>query len=286
MPHLPLDNRDIRTGTVAVTAPSGSPPTSTVTGSGVGNLWLSASGIASLGANALIVVYPASGAPAFGFVDGFVFSGGNAVADQITVTWISPPAGALTGRPYRIVPYANAAAAFDARVLNLQRALSRGDTSEPLPLAAFDDGASATRFVIDVEGGQLVVRAGPRTSDWSTYPIVARIDNALSRSGGEISGAVNFLLNPSVAGFPMWSGNNFGKPQSAAGRGQLTSLVSAAGAAAVLPAGGQWAYSLKLFSASTGGHGGAKVAGVSAGGSTVGNAFAGSFWSGFVWRIE
>lgn len=68
---------------------------------------------------------------------------------------------------------------------------------------------------------------------------------------------------------------------SVAGVGKFQSLSPAIGAAAVLPAGGTWAYALTLYNTGVAAN---FVADVGAGGSTVGAATPGQNWIGFCWR--
>jgi hypothetical protein len=65
----------------------------------------------------------------------------------------------------------------------------------------------------------------------------------------------------------------------------LFAVSSASGAALVLPAGGTQAYSCYLISSSNESLGGTLACGVAAGGATVGAAFSGFYWFGWVWRI-
>lgn len=72
-------------------------------------------------------------------------------------------------------------------------------------------------------------------------------------------------------------------PTTSAGVGQFLAINPATGAAAVLPAGGTWLYSILRTDNSTGGvTNGAH--GIAAGGTTVGTGTAGQNWSGWAWR--
>jgi hypothetical protein len=72
-------------------------------------------------------------------------------------------------------------------------------------------------------------------------------------------------------------------PTASTGTGQWSSLNSAVGAAAVLSAGGTWAYAIYRFNS---GVVATSAFGVAAGGTTVGAAAAGQNWSGFAWRVQ
>lgn len=78
------------------------------------------------------------------------------------------------------------------------------------------------------------------------------------------------------------------KPQAAAGVGQFQLQIATLAAALVLPAGGSWAYFALPFNASgqVSTSTPAPVAGVAAGGTTVGAATSGWFWYGFSWRVS
>ena len=71
-------------------------------------------------------------------------------------------------------------------------------------------------------------------------------------------------------------------PIASAAIGQWLTIAPNAGIAAVLPAGGTWAWVLMRFNS---GAFAAVNTGVSAGGTTIGAAVAGDLWVGFAWRI-
>lgn len=73
-------------------------------------------------------------------------------------------------------------------------------------------------------------------------------------------------------------------PQSGAGVGQWFSAFPGSGVAAVLPAGGSWAW-WEFGTNSVGAYTTAIASGLSAGGTTVGAATAGVFWTLMAWRI-
>jgi hypothetical protein len=72
-------------------------------------------------------------------------------------------------------------------------------------------------------------------------------------------------------------------PKSAAGVGQWVAISAAVSTAAVLPAGGTWAYMIYRFNA---GVVASSAAGVAAGGATIGAATGGQNWNGFAWRVS
>jgi hypothetical protein len=72
-------------------------------------------------------------------------------------------------------------------------------------------------------------------------------------------------------------------PTSSAGAGNFVSINPAVDAAAVLPAGGNWAYAIYRFNS---GVVASSAFGVAAGGTTIGGAASGQNWSGFAWRVE
>lgn len=69
------------------------------------------------------------------------------------------------------------------------------------------------------------------------------------------------------------------------GRGLLASFQTSPGAAAVLPAGGTYAFWLVAYEAASGQFRNGFSAGVSAGGSTIGTAVSGWIWSGVYWNL-
>lgn len=71
-------------------------------------------------------------------------------------------------------------------------------------------------------------------------------------------------------------------PTLAAGPGQVSIINPAVGAAAVLPSGGTWMYSLVLYNSGSAAN---FTAGVAAGGATVGTSVSGQNWGGFAWRV-
>jgi hypothetical protein len=74
-------------------------------------------------------------------------------------------------------------------------------------------------------------------------------------------------------------------PTSAAGPGNWLSIAPGSGLAAVLPAGGTWAYSIFRIDNSNGTFDGNFASSIAAGGTTIGAALAGRSWVGFAWRI-
>ena len=75
-------------------------------------------------------------------------------------------------------------------------------------------------------------------------------------------------------------------PQAAAGVGQIVTINPAQGAAAVLSAGGTWAYSIAQYDVNGAWVGTAtQLAGVAAGGATIGAATATKYWAGWALRI-
>lgn len=74
-------------------------------------------------------------------------------------------------------------------------------------------------------------------------------------------------------------------PITAAGAGQWLLIAPSPGSAAVLPAGGTWAYFIWSVNNSTAGFQGFYSAAIAAGGASVGAAVAGASWIGFAWRI-
>lgn len=71
-------------------------------------------------------------------------------------------------------------------------------------------------------------------------------------------------------------------PIASAANGQWLTISPDAGVAAVLPAGGTWAWVLMRFNS---GAFAAVNTGVNSGGTTIGGAVAGNLWVGFAWRI-
>lgn len=74
-------------------------------------------------------------------------------------------------------------------------------------------------------------------------------------------------------------------PTASAGAGQWVSLTTGSGAAAVLPAGGTWAFFLLNIVVATSTYNSTNT-GVAAGGSTAGSANPGTVWVGFCWRVS
>jgi hypothetical protein len=74
-------------------------------------------------------------------------------------------------------------------------------------------------------------------------------------------------------------------PTASAGPGQWLLIAPGSGLAAVLAAGGTWAYSIFRIDNSNGTLDGNFGSSVAAGGTTVGAALAGRGWVGFAWRI-
>ena len=71
-------------------------------------------------------------------------------------------------------------------------------------------------------------------------------------------------------------------PTASVANGQWLTISPGAGIAAVLPAGGTWAWVLMRFNS---GAFAAVNTGVSVGGTTIGSAVSGNLWVGFAWRI-
>lgn len=69
------------------------------------------------------------------------------------------------------------------------------------------------------------------------------------------------------------------------GRGLFASFQTAPGAAAVLPAGGTYAFWLVAYEAASGQFRNGFSAGVTAGGSTIGTSVSGWIWSGVYWNL-
>lgn len=69
------------------------------------------------------------------------------------------------------------------------------------------------------------------------------------------------------------------------GRGLFASFQTSSGGAAILPAGGTYAFWLVAYEAASGQFRNGFSAGVSAGGSTVGTAVSGWIWSGVYWNL-
>ena len=93
--------------------------------------------------------------------------------------------------------------------------------------------------------------------------------------------------NPSVSQPAAWR-SAIGAPplpQAGAGVGQFRLIATGNGEAAVLPAGGSWAFSIIQFNSSSGIYAFNSAANVAAGGTTVGSAASGFVWVGFAWRI-
>jgi hypothetical protein len=76
-------------------------------------------------------------------------------------------------------------------------------------------------------------------------------------------------------------------PTASSGPGQWVHIVTGTGSAAVLPAGGTWAWAYTAWNMSTVPAGvlANTGAGISAGGATIGTAIAHIQWRGFAWRI-
>jgi len=72
---------------------------------------------------------------------------------------------------------------------------------------------------------------------------------------------------------------------STSGRGLYASFQTSPGVAAVLPAGGTYAYWLVAYDAATGTLRSPIVASIRAGGSTIGAATSGNIWSGVYWNL-
>jgi len=72
-------------------------------------------------------------------------------------------------------------------------------------------------------------------------------------------------------------------PTASTGAGQWIQILSATGGAAVLPAGGTWAYAIYRFSS---GAAQTFAFSVAAGGTTIGAATSGQVWAGFAWRVQ
>lgn len=75
-------------------------------------------------------------------------------------------------------------------------------------------------------------------------------------------------------------------PTQDTGVGNFIKIQTTAGVAATLPAGGVWAYFLFQGSSSTGTLNAQSEGGVATGGSTIGAASGGNFWTGFAWRVR
>lgn len=73
--------------------------------------------------------------------------------------------------------------------------------------------------------------------------------------------------------------------QAGAGVGQFVNLTPADNAAMVLPAGGTWKYAGRAIGLANGALAVRDVAGIAAGGSTVGAATAGAVWLGWAERV-
>lgn len=74
-------------------------------------------------------------------------------------------------------------------------------------------------------------------------------------------------------------------PTNSSGAGQFAQIGAADNTALVLAAGGTWAYFASLYT-TTSNEFVNRVAGVAAGGSTVGAANVGQYWIGFAWRVR
>lgn len=72
---------------------------------------------------------------------------------------------------------------------------------------------------------------------------------------------------------------------SASGRGLFQAIQTASGSAAVLPAGGSYAFLIMAYEGASGQIRNGFQAGVSAGGATIGTAVAGWIWSGMYWNL-
>lgn len=75
-------------------------------------------------------------------------------------------------------------------------------------------------------------------------------------------------------------------PQTATGVGQWVLINTSSGAAAVLPAGGNWVYFISPIVLSTGVVSGNPAASIGAGGTTIAAATPTISWQGFAWRIS
>jgi len=72
-------------------------------------------------------------------------------------------------------------------------------------------------------------------------------------------------------------------PKTASGLGQWVQQNFSFGVAAVLPAGGRWAYFFMLLNSGVVAN---IAAGEGAGGASVGTAVPGQNWTGFAWRVS
>jgi hypothetical protein len=141
------------------------------------------------------------------------------------------------------------------------------------------ESAGTERARIDASGNLLV----GTTSGAQTLTVNGTIGGTIVASQGEAEAGTSTtkLMTPQRVAQAI-DAQAGAQPISGAGVGQWASIGPAVGAAAVLPAGGTWAYSLYRFSS---GVVASSAVGVAAGGTTIGAATAGQNWSGFAWRF-
>lgn len=126
------------------------------------------------------------------------------------------------------------------------------------------DGVTATAAEINILDGATVTTAEVNALDGVTATGTALIVAADEAAGRAAIDA------PAI-------------PTASTGPGNFVPINPAVGAAAVLPAGGQWAYMIYRFNS---GVVASSATGVAAGGTTIGGATGGQNWSGFAWRFE
>jgi hypothetical protein len=108
-------------------------------------------------------------------------------------------------------------------------------------------------------------------------------DNAVARSLGSGSWVLESYQASTQAGMRLLAGAS-PLPIAGAGVGNFTGIGPGVGAAAVLPAGGTWAWFIIRISAT--GTIASWSASVAAGGATIGGAVGGEQYLGFCWRIS
>ena len=131
-----------------------------------------------------------------------------------------------------------------------------------------------------------------------SFASISSIIDGIGNTRGQIlyRGASGWAaLSPGTAGTALVSGGagadpSYGVtpsplPKSGTGVGQWYAFPNTPDAAAVLPAGGTWAWVVFIVATATGIISSGTGAGISSGGTTVGGAFAGYYYMGFAWRI-
>jgi hypothetical protein len=156
---------------------------------------------------------------------------------------------------------------------------SANSTGDPADIAASSDGEVLRRSGTALGFGTL---ASTAFADNTISP--ARLTNASGATvlGATGAGAISQLsaanARTAISAPPT--------PTSVSGVGEFVVLNPAQNAAAVLPAGGTWAYfAVLILGTGSSNYAGNSIAGVAAGGTTVGSATSSYRWNGFCWRI-